>query len=1478
MKLIKFVHLPNKANYDTKGDILLYFYFSDNQTELTREIAKDTDEYNTLLREHGKPVSSRCNIIKVNENIYTDDNVATIASKIADVLSNIGEVTVTPVELSLFSVSHTSIDLKRVYDVLKTYCSTYTSDTDLDEGLPQWCFKIIKNYIRPVTTFKDTEPMERGVDTRFSYADIIDFLGDNGVFPIDNMISVDVEHLLSANVKQRNINSLLEIIATGNLHTDIYDERDVFDVLSKHTSSNFRGYLYENVASLDGAHIICNTINDALSVRDSLPVIHTLFPSFKNYESIAHIKDDIEKSILDNTLKKQIDLIKVVETNEAENKLQNFVQAYYNSNDESITKPRTYVERFQIVCNTDKGATIPVESIFKRLHVSEKYPIARLKMLQSAEKMYRIYSKNQSTDIHYTPGDIDGYIEKHETAKLPVSGTIMRNFWKHNSGPGKTISILCSIEEKNEKYVSIDIKDNGLIVVTSINDEIHISQDILEDTIIAYVNPVIDIVSNTISDRGYTLSNIKSLNNQSIQSVDCDLKIEYPVFDFKLSDCFIPSILFLKSKSSILGIYKRTSNIRQDDLTDYVIDWAEKNGINRQKIPTLLTTYFGISLQSSAELFREWIDKHDQEYGGGREHIIRQSSLTSITFNKTIMKGSTQQKYITTIQNCDLRYDGNIITDILNTFYALSLNKGDKDALVKLGGLCRDINSRKSSIPVQIEETGELDIDDTSDEDTDNESIDLEFGTPRESMPHRERDNGGIDIDDLLSDYSDEESDDGETDSEDDSTSGEHGDDGGVDESHTRAEAVTYSAKPEYTSPEETFFGGAKATPSTIDKRISLTNPNYFFSRLKSREPTMFLNKKEGKFDVYSRLCPHNIRRQPVILTDEEKENIDKNYPGSYNETFKYGSTPENQHWYICPRYWCMKTNTSMTEEDVQAGKCGGSNKIIPFNARHVPDDAFVYEFRSGEHAEFKERYPGFIDKSNHPDNIGVPCCFSTFTSKTQQRRRDEYLRQQGPPDKLDTIEETGRDAVEKELPKEAWKKRLFENYFIGPDKFPIEQGRWGFIPLSVQRVMGIDKNICFISRGDSKTTRKKCLLRQGIENHPTQSFIACISDVYTDIEHLAKLAEMGTSKISQSAPLPKTIKECKEHIASIVTLDDFIQYNNGNLVDVFMQKQHTRDFSREVDIESLKGTRAYSMYMSRGETGLHTLTMLYSAYQSFKEYLLQDEEPITHEFLWDIICTPHKDLFPNGINLVIFRMPYADVTDNVELICPSDSYSSILFSKNKPTLILLERDGIYEPIYVRREKGNKISRQKLFRLETDDDVLGNIDRFFTIVEQAQEKCMSKNSIPGIYTFEEPLSANDALKTIYGSITPDVHTDVITETAEPVAEDASEPIFEVDDEVVNEVIDEAVIEKPEISKAIVDSVVKVSQPDIETPIEYIPVMKRKRCPNGTRLNKRTGNCEPIVDVSGSQGVASTKRKRCPNGTRLNKTTGNCEPK
>ena len=62
---------------------------------------------------------------------------------------------------------------------------------------------------------------------------------------------------------------------------------------------------------------------------------------------------------------------------------------------------------------------------------------------------------------------------------------------------------------------------------------------------------------------------------------------------------------------------------------------------------------------------------------------------------------------------------------------------------------------------------------------------------------------------------------------------------------------------------------------------------------------------------------------------------------------------------------------------------------------------------------------------------------------------------------------------------------------------------------------------------------------------------------------------------------------------------------------------------------------------------------------------------------------------------------------------------------------------------------------------------------------------------------------------------------------------------------------------------------------------------KKRCPNGTRRNTKTGNCEPKKDTKPARNnllvdipknIPISTKQKCPNGTRRNKKTGNCESK
>lgn len=55
----------------------------------------------------------------------------------------------------------------------------------------------------------------------------------------------------------------------------------------------------------------------------------------------------------------------------------------------------------------------------------------------------------------------------------------------------------------------------------------------------------------------------------------------------------------------------------------------------------------------------------------------------------------------------------------------------------------------------------------------------------------------------------------------------------------------------------------------------------------------------------------------------------------------------------------------------------------------------------------------------------------------------------------------------------------------------------------------------------------------------------------------------------------------------------------------------------------------------------------------------------------------------------------------------------------------------------------------------------------------------------------------------------------------------------------------------------------------------MPPSRRKRCPNGTRFNKRSKNCDPF-SKKGLPCEYTGNRKRCQRSTRCNVRTGKCD--
>ena len=317
---------------------------------------------------------------------------------------------------------------------------------------------------------------------------------------------------------------------------------------------------------------------------------------------------------------------------------------------------------------------------------------------------------------------------------------------------------------------------------------------------------------------------------------------------------------------------------------------------------------------------------------------------------------------------------------------------------------------------------------------------------------------------------------------------------------------------------------------------VKLSNPYYFQALLEKKDPKIFLSLRDGKFDGYSRMCPSSTRRQPVIMDQKDIDELAKeknnglmgefkngNYEGP--DLLKYGSSPNKNNYYMCPKYWCLLTNKPLTEKQVDEGECGGKEAIIPKNAKIVSKGKSIYQF----YEDNKNRYPGF-HKELTPNGLCIPCCYKIAqTKKRQHCIQDE--------NEIDIIDKKDADK---------------DQYIKGPEKFPLGDGRWGFLPTQVNFFLNDINMNCKTSKS-SITKDSDCILRLGVENNDKKSFIACMATIlFYGITDAKTKNYKIKSYFPQSNNVVPTIKQMIEIILNSINIKDFDKYQNGNLLDLF--------------------------------------------------------------------------------------------------------------------------------------------------------------------------------------------------------------------------------------------------------------------------------------------------------------------------------------
>jgi hypothetical protein len=1109
-----------------------------------------------------------------------------------------------------------------------------------------------------------------------------------------------------------------------------------------------------------------------------------------------------------------------------------------------------------------------LDAVFKMIHCSEYIPYIKYNPGKKRDNIYKLYISGVSRSgrkIPYLPkSDIFRLIKttaRKKSVAMYINYTYSNPEIPNHKATHSHIPVLCEFYPDGSIYVKLFVK------VSFTSDEI-------ENIIKATVNPILRVIKEHVEQSGFQMTMFTKLYHPLIELINLEyfsqIAITRNIEIKQMIKCISSAFNEIEGslKKGIVLRYKRVSNYNDMSSQDaYIIEMMNKRQSDRDIIEGLRDNYMMAEQDARVKLSGILSSLQTQQFSRFRGGSIRIKNNPG--FLTKITKGAFNNIITIEISNINNVLFLPALHIYLDSILRIYQNPGTTEINYdKIAELCAnaavavassssrnasDVRSKPVSADDAAEESDETVtdvfgrdaqaqaqavLDDVRSSDKE-ESIDvmeeimpvikkpatsaagaaaaapLVFGFEAKA-PKEE-----VDLFDLL--QGDDDDDDAGAD--DSAPNSEQGGGGGGAAAAPKRKAASAAAPSSEVEEDLSDITG-----------MELSNPNPFSKRIQERDPVIHLNEDVGKFNAYSRSCPWNVRRQPVILTSEEKARIDREHPDSYSHSITYGSDSSKQYHYICPRYWSLKHNTSLTEEEVKSGRYGA---VIPQKAKKIPPGANIFEFTDDkyhvdEKGNYKQHYPGFLKKDAHPKGLCVPCCFAQWDKPSQTARRQECETKQFESVRTGAeIAKTSDNVASEDVEispgavgaagapaagpavsfysEPAKINEMKDDRILSSDKFPLENNRWGYLPLQVQKFLFSDSRNCQVSIKNTAIKKDTpCLLRRGVETNDHQSFVSAIAYYFKEsiglttttiipaeepeipIEKTAVksnirdsisdsinaepvIAEGGISlkeRISKSivesiqkhsaqlkkatsattttvpvtptasagaaaavagggeeanavndtgynsedetpvamtprasgagaaaeakaaaapssatgAPAPytlspsavPTIREMRNIIIQSLDIDMFVTLQNGTLTDIFYNPN-----KEIIDVDK------YSMAAISRTLPPESFSRLCNAYENFIAYLDDDTSIIDHTYLWDIVSRPNERLFKNGNNIILIHIPDDDITNNVQVICPTNSYSGEVFDSNRKTIIIMKRDKYYEPIYLFESKSN---------------------------------------------------------------------------------------------------------------------------------------------------------------------------------------------
>ena len=399
----------------------------------------------------------------------------------------------------------------------------------------------------------------------------------------------------------------------------------------------------------------------------------------------------------------------------------------------------------------------------------------------------------------------------------------------------------------------------------------------------------------------------------------------------------------------------------------------------------------------------------------------------------------------------------------------------------------------------------------------------------------------------------------------------------------------------------------------------------------KPNSGTLWYNPTDDKIhSAYSKQCAWSARKIPILLTEEEKDNIMKDaelkkYYENSDHMIEYSTSASKKLYFICPPYWNIKTNMPIFDKS----KINKENLITKKDKKSV-DDSKQFILKLDE--PNKIQYPGFFDSSKHKNGLFIPCCFTNpkggaFKKRKQQAEEQmKQIREQNLTSEEEIIAFLEGEKEKSKLVKEKQLQKEDKNIsYKQPGK--LEQNKYGFVPPHLESFLNTSNINC------TKRNTMPCLLRKGAEINENKSFLGTIALLF-----LKK----------------PSIQNMISHIKEKLTLDNILEFHGGNIPYLFYNDKQLE----KVNISKYTSTQIYTKFTKKSNRNDKQLRIIINGYENFIRFLEDKTEYVDSYYLWDIVSSGLLNEYNPNIPLNMIIIKERAESEHLSIVCPSPGFS----------------------------------------------------------------------------------------------------------------------------------------------------------------------------------------------------------------------------